>query len=234
MDCAAQSPRPHDLLFVRRFDAFAPCDRAAGLPDWLDAAWLARAPLVVRRAAVDAGRAPAGARGLARNQRCAGQVLLAGVARRVTPEALARRVLAGVDANAGRLAHAASTLPCIAALLALAPRLHELGLEWGPAGGAGFWLASGLPVLRPDSDLDLLVRVPRPPARATLAALSALQDAAPCRIDVQFDTGIGGFALNEYLRERERERGGKVLLKTAGGPLLVADPWDAPSVRAAA
>jgi len=243
MDRASSALRPHDLLFLQRPDAFAPC-AAGGLPDWLDAAWLARAPLVVRRAALDAGRAPVGARGPMRNQRCAGAVALGKVARRVTPEALARRVLASVHVDAdneqdtepgvggARLADAAGALPCIAALLALAPCLADLGLDWGPAGGAGFWLASSLPVLRPDSDLDLLVRAPRPPARATLAILAALQERAPCRIDVQLDTGFGGFALNEYVRESAR--GGKVLLKTATGPLLVADPWEAPPARAAA
>lgn len=229
METASLAPRAHDLLFLRRLDAFMPCG-AGGLPGWLDAAWMVQAPLVVRRAIAGAGRVPVGARGLARNQRCAGEAAPGAVTRRIGPEALAHAVAAG--ASAARLAAAAPTLPCIAALLALAPRLSDLGLDWGPAGGAGFWLASGLPVLRPGSDLDLLVRVPHPPARATLAALRALQDMAPCRIDIQLDSGSGGFALGEYLREYAR--GGKVLLKTAAGPLLTVDPWDAPAARAVA
>jgi phosphoribosyl-dephospho-CoA transferase len=225
MDRVIDAPRPHDLLFLRPGAAFEPC--SAGTRGWLDAAWLAQAPLVVRRATVDGGRTPVGARGLARNQRCAGTIALADVARRVTPEDLAQGVLAAAGIEADRLA-AATALPCVAALLALAPRLAELGLDWGPAGGAGFWLTSGLPILGPGSDLDLLVRVPHPPARATLAALCALQDRAACRIDVQLDNGIGGFALHEYAR------GGKVLLKTVAGPLLVAAPWDAPAALSAA
>jgi phosphoribosyl-dephospho-CoA transferase len=52
-----------------------------------------------------------------------------------------------------------------------------------------------------------------------LAALAELQDGQPCRIDIQVDTGAGGFALAEYVR------GGRVLLKTDAGPRLVADPW---------
>jgi phosphoribosyl-dephospho-CoA transferase len=129
------------------------------------------------------------------------------VVRILTPESLA----AALPADGG--------LPCLDALLALAPRLDALGLAWGPAGGVGFWLACGLPVLRPDSDLDLLVRAPSPLAPSTRAALCALQDAANCRIDIQLDTGRGGFALAEY------GRGGRVLLKTAEGPLMVDDPW---------
>ena len=208
--------RAHDLLFLGRSAAFEACVSCGSeRPGWLGADWLQRAPLVVRRAVAGPGHVPVGARGLQRNERCAGHVLLADVVRRVTPQDLAREALAGQ----GRIA--ASSLPCLAALLELAPRLQALGLDWGPTGGAGFWLASGLPVLRPGSDLDLLVRAPQPLTADTLAALCALQLHAPCRVDIQVDTGHGGFALNEYAR------GGRVLLKTAAGPLLVADPWAA-------
>jgi len=208
--------RPHDLLFLGRSAAFEACVSCGSeRPGWLGADWLQRAPLVVRRAVAGPGHVPVGARGLQRNERCAGHVLLADVVRRVTPQDLAREALAGQ----GRIA--ASSLPCLAALLELAPRLQALGLDWGPAGGAGFWLASGLPVLRPDSDLDLLVRAPQPLSPSQLSTLSALQSHAACRIDIQVDTGLGGFALTEYAR------GGKVMLKTADGPLLLDTPWPA-------
>jgi len=196
---------PHDLLLPRGPDAF----RAAGpRPGWLDA----RAPLVVRREATASGIAAVGARGLHRNERCKGYVALADVANVVTPRMLAQRLPArpGDDIP-----------PCIAALHALAPRLEALDVDWGPAGGAGYWLACGLAVLRATSDLDLLVRLPRRPSDATLAALAALLEGQPCRIDLQIDTGAGGFALAEYVR------GGGVLLKTDAGPRLVADPWEA-------
>ena len=206
--------RPHDLLFARTAAAFEP---AAPAPDWLaDGGWLGRSPLVVRRAPSPAGRIPVGARGPQRNQRCAGHLAADAVARCVTPERLAAAVLGGPALD---LRVAADKLPPIAALLALAPRLHALGLDWGPAGGAGFWLASGLPVLRTTSDLDLLVRAPHPLAPSLVRDLAALQDGAACRIDIQVDTGSGGFALGEYLR------GGRVMLKTAAGPVLVDDPW---------
>lgn len=210
-------PRPHDLLFARSPSGFAPCGDS---PGWLDPGWTARAPLVVRRAALSGGRIPVGLRGCRRKERCAGFLNQDGVALRVPPETLASALLAGTG-----LAHRSgdgARLPCIDALLALAPRLAALGLDWGPAGGVGFWLASGLPVLRPDSDLDLLVRLLQPPAPATIAALCALQSASDCRIDIQLDNGHGGFALAEYAR------GGRVLLKTAHGPLLLDDPWRLP------
>jgi len=208
-------PRPHDLLFPRRPEAF---DAGGARPDWLEAGWMARAPLVVRRAPITAAAIPVGARGLDRNQRCAGHLAVDAIARRVTPEMLARAVL-GPGGPALDLHTAATGLPCVAALIKLAPKLRALGLDWGPAGGVGFWLASGLPVLRPTSDLDLLVRAPRPLSLDLAGALRVLVEGAGCRADVQIDTGSGGFALLDYLR------GGRVMLKTANGPLLVADPW---------
>jgi phosphoribosyl-dephospho-CoA transferase len=213
--------RAHDLLWLDRPDAFQPAGELPGpeLPLWLDGAWLARAPLVVRREALPAGRIAVGARGLQRNQRCAGVAEAGAVTRRVSPAMLARS-LAG---RSVRLGAAAVEWPCVAALLLLAPRLDALGVEWGPAGGAGFWLASGLPVLRATSDLDLVVRAPTRLDEATIAALCALQEKSACRLDIQVDTGLGGFALSEHASGAAR-----VLLKTAHGPRLVADPWIQP------
>lgn len=198
--------RPHDLLFLRHAGAFVP---AQDNPAWLAAG----VPAVVRRAPAPQGWIAAGMRGLARNERCAGLVAVDAVARRVTPEMLA-------DCPFD------SDLPCLQALRTLAPRLRALGVAWGPAGGAGYWLATGLPVLRATSDLDLLVRLPRRPTPALLAALRALVDGQPARVDVQVDTGSGGCALIELAR------GGRVLLKTSAGPLLVDDPWSIEAVAA--
>lgn len=218
---------PHDLLFLRALDAFMP---AGAAPDWwTDAAW-AGAPVVVRREATAAGLVAVGARGPRRNQRCAGYVPTGAVDRCVTPAQLAQLAQLALAVPAP-LPHEP---PCLAALRALAPQLDALGFDWGPAGGVGFQLASGLSVLRADSDLDLLVRFAQRPAPADLAALRALQDSQPCRIDIQIDTGGGGCALAELVElsaSADAGRRGRVLLKTAQGPLLVDDPWAA---RAAA
>lgn len=177
-------------------------------PVWLTPDWLQRAPLVVRRERTADGRVPVGLRGAARNERYKGYLDRAGVARHVTPEMLA----------ACRESH--QPVAALDALAALAPALDALGLAWGPTGGVGFFLACGLPVLRSDSDLDLLVRAPQPLSAAQSAALVAVQAYAACRIDIQVDTGAGAFALAEWSRT-----GRRVLLKTGAGPLLCDDPW---------
>lgn len=209
--------RPHDLLFLRLPDRFDSGEEA--WPDWLDASWLLQAPLVVRREAAPGSLLPVGARGAHRNQRCKGYIQRDAVARCITPAMLARAWLRKL-ATGTATAAAPPALPAPLQVLAeLSPQLRQLGLAWGPAGGAGFYLACGLPVLRADSDLDLLVRAPQALTPAQLAQLLALQEQRACRVDIQIDTGHGGFALAEYAR------GGRVLLKTAHGPQLLADPW---------
>jgi phosphoribosyl-dephospho-CoA transferase len=201
---------PHDLVWLTEMDSL---ELDGPRPAWLGPAWLQRAPLVVRRESTPDGRVPVGVRGLARSERCKGYLRRADVARRVTPETLAT---GAARANRRGLA--------LDALASLAPALDALGLAWGPTGGVGFFLACGLPVLRPDSDLDLLVRAPQPLGAAQAAALAALQARTACRIDIQVDTGHGAFALAEWSRT-----GGRVLLKTSAGPVLCDDPWRAAS-----
>lgn len=203
-------PRPHDLLWL--------ADPAAlqldePLPHWADADWLAQAPLVVRRApAIPDGLLPVGLRGRQRSQRLAAHMPLHAVARVITPEALAKQAPWHDDPS--------SQPTTIAALRTLVPLLNAIGLPWGPSGGVGFALASGLSVLRPDSDLDLLLRATAPLTPLQHEALRALQGVVACRLDIQIDTGHGGFALNEWLAAAPR-----LLLKTDHGPRLVRDPW---------
>lgn len=200
--------RAHDLLWVSGLPD------GASLPAWLDAAWLRVAPLVVRRASTGpghvAGRIPVGLRGLLRSERHACEVDAAAVRRRVTPEMLARMPLPDFSCAA------------LDALRQVAPLLDATGWAWGPTGGVGFALASGLPVLRADSDLDLVLRMAAPPDAAQAESLRAIAaSVAACRLDLQIDTGRGGFAYAEWAADR-----GRVMLKTDRGPVLTATPWE--------
>lgn len=194
--------RPHDLLWLSPQSGIA-------LPDWGKAEW----PVVVRRAD-PAGRPllPVGLRGPMRHQRQAAWVAPTAVERHCAPEALAH----------GRPWESAAQrdIACLEALALLAPMLDEIALPWGPTGSVGFALASGVALLRPDSDLDLLLRADKSPHPDQIEGLMALKACARCRLDIQIDTGRGGFALDEWLAGRRT-----VLLKTAKGPRLVADPW---------
>ena len=200
--------RAHDLLWLAAMPA------GMALPPWATAAWLQQAPLVVRRATTLPGRLPVGLRGPARSQRHACEIDVASVLRRVTPEMLSARVAA--------MPPDATQYAALAALRTVAPLLDATGWAWGPTGGVGFALASGLPVLRADSDLDLVLRIDAPPDEAQTEALRAIAAAVTnCRLDLQIDTGHGGFAYAEWAAGRS-----KILLKTNQGPLLTATPWE--------
>lgn len=201
---------PHDLLWV----APGSLCLEGPWPDWADASWLRAAPVVVRRDAVGEGMVPVGLRGLARNQRAKATVPAGAVLRRMAPEALVAAIGSG-------------DRPALAALAAVAPALNATGLAWGPTGGVGFFLASGLPVLRPGSDLDLLVRASAPLTKAQADALDGIRANAACNIDIQVDTGCGAFAFAEW------RRGGRVMLKTDNGPRLMATPWPILATEAA-
>jgi phosphoribosyl-dephospho-CoA transferase len=200
--------RPHDLLW-------APANRlqlTGGWLEWADVEWMRIAPVVVRRETSFPGQVPVGLRGKARSQRSKGYVAHAAVQRCVSPEMLA--------ATLPNRWVGSKDFAVLAALRIIAPALDATGLTWGPTGGVGFFLASGLPVLRPDSDLDLVVRAPQRLDSAQALALAEVQRHSGCRIDIQIDTGHGAFALAEWARDS-----GRVMLKTNDGPLLCTNPW---------
>lgn len=201
--------RAHDLLCASRMPRTLD---GAPLPAWALAQCRRNAPMVVRRAPRGAdGAVPAGLRGRARHERLAVMVDDDAITGVTTPEMLAAKA----DTLSRDAPFAAQR-----ALRALGPALDALGWPWGPTGGVGFALASGLPALREDSDLDLVVRMTRAPSAMQREELVRLLHEAECRVDMQIDTGCGGFALRDWLAAP-----GRTLLKTDAGPRLVADPW---------
>jgi phosphoribosyl-dephospho-CoA transferase len=203
--------RPHDLLWLADPAALVVQE---SLPRWATSAWLAVSPVVVRRSTnAVPGEVPVGLRGATRSERCAAHVSADRVVRSLTPEAIARQ--ASISAVVST-----SALPCLRTLARIAGALDALPLAWGVTGSVGFTLASGFDVLRFDSDLDLIVRAPSMANADGLYAVAALLPNLEARVDVQVETPLGAFALQEWLRT-----GGPVLLKTNCGPMLVDDAW---------
>jgi phosphoribosyl-dephospho-CoA transferase len=196
--------RPHDLIWLTTRDALEGISE-----NWVASAWHIGLPVVVRRDVDANGRIPVGVRGLKRDQRAAGWVNPANVARVVSPEQLAL--------ESELLRSPFITQPPVQVAVQLSRQSWPWG--WGITGSTGYALATGIPVIHADSDLDLLIRAPQALPDASLALWQAQLSHALCRADTQVDTPEGGFALNEWLRD------GKTLLKTATGPRLVCDPW---------
>jgi phosphoribosyl-dephospho-CoA transferase len=203
--------RAHDLLWIGEPHELR---SNSTMPAWASREWLKLAPMVVRRETVaDERWVPVGLRGRDRSERFGAYAARERVERRITPEALAQsRVWRGHAALAG--------LPCASALERVAPELDRLRLTWGITGSVGFALASGISTLRPDSDLDLLLRAATPLSRDDARSIASVLQAAGARVDMQVDTGEAGFALAEWAGHADR-----VLLKTGRGPVLVANPW---------
>ncbi|WEK28281.1 MAG: malonate decarboxylase holo-ACP synthase [Candidatus Pseudomonas phytovorans] len=197
------APQPHDLLWGMP---------VSGLPDdspqWARDVLVSGQPVVVRRAVCEDGWVAVGVRGQGRGQRLGVQTRLANIQRQQAPEGLRWPMQ--------------SPWPALQAMASVALVLNASGLSWGPTGGVGYQIATGVEVVHADSDLDLLLRTPQPLARAQARELLDILDCAPCRIDVQLQTPTGAIALREWAGFAHR-----VLLKTAHGPRLVSDPWAA-------
>ncbi|UJD96368.1 malonate decarboxylase holo-ACP synthase [Lelliottia amnigena] len=196
--------RPHDLIWLTARDALEGITES-----WVDSVWHTGLPVVVRRDVDDAGRIPVGVRGLKRDQRAAGWVNAACVTRVVSPEDL--------SAQGDLLRSPFITQPPVQVALQLAQQAWPW--TWGITGSTGYALATGIPVIHADSDLDLLIRAPQPLPAAAFERWQSQLSSALCRADTQVETLLGGFALNEWLRD------GKALLKTRRGPRLIVDPW---------
>lgn len=199
------APRPHDLLWLH-----AATDLLNVQEAWVGSQWHTGLPVVVRRDINQRGEIPVGVRGMKREQRAAGWVNAASIRRLITPETLAERQ---------RLLDAPFvSQPPVQAAIALATLTWPW--RWGITGSTAYALATEIPVLHADSDLDLLIRAPQPLAVNELQRWQAQIEKLPCRVDTQVETPVGAFALNEWLRE------GRALLKTATGPHLTSSPWN--------
>jgi phosphoribosyl-dephospho-CoA transferase len=205
-----EQPLPHDLVELARIDAVT---AGPDTPGWVVES-LSRAPFaVVRRARSRDGLVPIGVRGAARHQRFAAWLSPSQIKRRIGPEDLARD-------ETWRTTPRAASLPHFALLDRVAATMRALALTWGPAGSAGYELASGIPALTPASDIDLVVRVARTLSREIARSLLVETASLPIRIDVQIETPHGAVALAEYAAGSA-----PIVLRTLDGPRLVADPW---------
>ncbi|WMY73899.1 malonate decarboxylase holo-ACP synthase [Buttiauxella selenatireducens] len=198
------APHPHDLLWLTESAALEGVSE-----EWVASQWRLVLPVVVRRDVNHEGRIPVGVRGMRRDQRAAGWVKAAKIKRVISPESLASRDLL--------INSPFVSMPPVQGAIQLA--LREWPWIWGITGSVGYALATEVPVLHADSDLDLIIRSPERVEREALREWQQVAGQLLCRADTQIETPHGAFALNEWLRD------GRVLLKTNSGPQLVTDPW---------
>ncbi len=200
--------RPHDLLRLNHPAVLSGEDA----PAWV-AESLRRAPfVVVRRVLSSSDHVPVGVRGATRDRRFACAIHPSDVAAVITPEALAQKFTWRTTAR--------RELAPFASMDRVARVAAQCGLTWGPAGSAGFELASGVATLSESSDLDIVVRPTRHHSRDDLARFRDDIETPTCHIDVVIECDAGAVALDEWLESPQR-----VLIKTPHGPQLGAFAW---------
>jgi phosphoribosyl-dephospho-CoA transferase len=202
--------RIHDLLEI---DAERFLKTHSFAPEWV-AHNLRLAPfVVVRRGPISEHEIAIGVRGEKRNERWAAACHPGLVNNILTPQNVLGRAV-----PASRMA----TVPALRSLSILAERWKDLDSPWGPGGSVGFELATGRPVVRLQSDLDVVIC-----ARAQMTKNQArhLRDSAlglPAVVDIRVETPSCGFSLVEYANRAPTP----ILLRVASGATLGADPWN--------
>jgi phosphoribosyl-dephospho-CoA transferase len=202
--------RIHDLLEI---DAERFLRAAAALFPWVGASVRKTPYVVVRRGPVSEQSIPVGVRGSQRSERWAGTCCAAGVKRVLTPYGLLGQPLP---------LSRSMDVPALRSVSMLAERWRAVGIPWGPGGSVGFELATGREVVRPQSDLDIVMYADR---RITPGEAKDILDSAqglPAAVDIRVETPACGFSLLEYAGRTPEP----ILLRTAAGAVLGLDPWD--------
>jgi len=207
--CEAHSVRTHDLLEI---DANAFISANAPAPEWVEEVLRTKPFVVVRRGRATEQEIPIGVRGAERSQRWAAFCHPTWLKSILTPPQLLTRMVPTLRADAA---------PALRALQVLKDRWMDLDHPWGPGGSAGFELATGWHVVKPESDLDVVIYAEGKITREEARSLHARTMKLSVAVDVRVETLACGFSLIEYAR------GGPagILMRTQDGLELGNDPW---------
>jgi phosphoribosyl-dephospho-CoA transferase len=170
--------------------------------------------VVVRRGRISDGLIPVGVRGAQRHERCAGFTRLSEVVETRRPDQLRLRL--AEDSRRG--------LQGFRTLSYLESHLVGLDMTWGPGGSVGYELASGIPAVRAESDLDFILFAPRKLEITEAQDLWRMINSAPGKVDALVETPFCGFSLEEFATTSPR----KILLRTSDGRILGSNPWNLP------
>ena len=198
----------HDLILLRSETAVTSTEGRPACP-YLN---LNQRPwVVVRRGRISDGLIPVGVRGPQRHERCAGFTGLSEVLETRRPDQL--RLALAEDSR--------RTLQAFRTLSYLESHLLGVEMSWGPGGSVGYELASGVPAVHANSDLDFILFAHKKLDRTKAQDLWRMISSAPGKVDVLVETPCCGFSLEEFVTTSHR----KILLRTNDGRVLGSDPW---------
>lgn len=198
--------KTHDLIWIN-----SDCNLLRSpMPEWAVAS-LARSPVVVvRRANAPLGWLPVGIRGRNRHERHGTMLRESDVSSYRTPESLA------VEQAWNRSSHSIGGA-ALHSLRLIADVAASQAISWGVVGSVGYELATGFPVTRENSDIDIIIRVVEIPALSSLHKFYRKLSMASCRVDALIETPTGAVSLEEFIRGPER-----LLIRTDSGVHLGA------------
>ena len=199
----------HDLLLLRTESAVISTQSGPACP-YLNPNQ--RPWVVVRRGRISDGLIPVGVRGPQRHERWGGFTRFSEVLETRRPGEL--RLLFAKDSRRG--------LQAFRTLSYLESHLGGLDMSWGPGGSMGYELASGIPAVHADSDLDFILLAPRKLDIGEAQDLWRMISSAPGKVDALVETPCCGFSLEEFVTTFHR----KILLRTSDGRILGSDPWN--------
>jgi len=208
----AHSFRPHYLLVVDPKQLVEAVYKYSSVPEWVEEQIRTTPFAVVRRGLSTEQKIPIGIRGKERNQRWAASCHPKLVKRIFAPSQLLTRPIPTSRANA---------TPALRTLDLLKERWMDLDHPWGPGGSIGFELATGRHVVKPESDLDIVIYAER---HITADEAKSLCDRAkdlPAMVDIRVETPVFGFSLREFASQSPTA----ILLRAPSGVILGRDPW---------
>ena len=201
--------KAHDLVEIAEGAALLSHET----PGWVTGALRETRTVVVTRGQAPMGFLCVGIRGRKREERHAAVLREQDVKSWRTPESLAAEKN---WSGKSRITH----LPALQSLALVAEYAEQVHLDWGPVGSVGYELATGVPTVCAQSDLDVVLRCSVRLDFRRLKALQQLTSGAPARVDVILEGPLGGVPLCEFLRSPER-----CLIKTSVGPRMDAFRW---------
>ncbi|WP_246476655.1 malonate decarboxylase holo-ACP synthase [Salicibibacter cibi] len=197
---------PHDLLVISSWKDLQ-TKKNEPIPMWVKTS-LDTAPIVVvRRAKTFANNIPVGVRGCKRRERFATYVSPQSVKILYRPSDLLQ------------LGSEYLYLPQARVTFQKIQSLFDQKLNWGPAGSAGYEIASRQIIMNAESDFDIVIDPHKPLGIKEAQTLVEKMDFFPMYVDTQVKVSRGSFSLREWAKGKE------VMLKSTNGPLLVNDPW---------
>ncbi len=201
---------PHTLVKISSVEQV---DTDEEIPEWVSTIFKVATYVIVRRGPQE-GKIPVGIRGYEKYQRFAGWIAAKDIVKTITPG----ETVAYLNSVSGIRAK----LPAFRVANKVIPLLK--GYEWGIGGSLQFELATGLPMVKQSSDLDIIMQRPQTKMEISTAKelLESLKIIAGTHADIQIVNGQNGFSLEEYVQQRSS----KMMMKTEHGPQLVMDPWE--------